>query len=100
MGETTAFVLLLVATLTRSSEVSPAERSWTRERLDELFRAVVQARGRFTPQQPSDGPRRRVELKLNAAVICWFRRGIIAHLKSHQRFEACVTALPLARTTL
>lgn len=33
MGETAAFVLLLVATLTRSSEVSPAERLWTRERL-------------------------------------------------------------------
>lgn len=33
MGEIRAFVLLLVATLTLSSEVSPAEEIWNRERL-------------------------------------------------------------------
>lgn len=33
MGETRAFVLLLVATLTLSSEVSPAEETWSRQRL-------------------------------------------------------------------
>lgn len=32
MGEMRALVLLLLATLTRSSEVSPAEESWSRER--------------------------------------------------------------------